>query len=255
MCISTGSGVDACGAPLDWTAAVLHSGRLSGAAGLRRARRRELRAANAHGGGETKGWSETVDRDGPKALVEALGGRNLVLVGLPGAGKSSVGKRLAARLSIPFVDADCEIEKAAGMAIADIFASHGEPAFREGEARVIARLLSDGPKVIATGGGAFMAEATRRAIAERGIAIWLDARTDVLVSRVAKRNHRPLFQGVDPRAKIEELRAARDPVFAKAPVRVTSSAGPHERVVTAVLDAVQARLPVSEGADEAADGR
>lgn len=196
-----------------------------------------------------------MDRDGPQALVEALGGRSLVLVGLPGAGKSSVGKRLAARLAIPFVDADCEIEKAAGMAIADIFATHGEPAFRDGEARVIARLLSEGPKVIATGGGAFMAAGTRQAIAERGIAIWLDARTDVLVARVSKRDHRPLFHGVDPRTKIEELRAARDPVFTEAPIRVISSAGPHERVVTAILEAVKARLPVIEGAGEAADGR
>jgi len=196
-----------------------------------------------------------VDRDGPRALLEALAGRNLVLVGLPGAGKSSVGKRLSARLAIPFVDADCEIEKAAGMPIADIFATHGEPAFREGEARVIARLLADGPKVIATGGGAFMTSETRRAIAERGVAIWLDARTDVLVSRVAKRDHRPLFHGVDPRRKIEELRAVRDAVFAEAPVRVTSSAGPHERVVTAIIEGVRTHLPAGADAGQAASER
>jgi len=173
-------------------------------------------------------------------------------VGLPGAGKSSVGKRLAARLGLPFVDADCEIEKAAGMAISEIFATRGEPAFREGEARVIARLLAEGQRVIATGGGAFMTEATRRAIAELGIAIWLDARTDVLVSRVAKRDHRPLFHGVDPKRKIEELRAVRDPVFAEAPIRVTSSSGPHERVVNAIVEALAAHLAAPAGAGEGA---
>lgn len=201
------------------------------------------------------GMERAVDGDGPRALLEALSGRNLVLVGLPGAGKSSVGKRLAARLGIPFVDADCEIEKAAGMPIAEIFAAHGEPAFREGEARVIARLLTDGQRVIATGGGAFMSEVTRRAVADRGIAIWLDARTDVLVSRVAKRDHRPLFQNVDPRQKIEELRAVRDPVFAEAPVRVTSSSGPHERVVNAIIKALSVHLSAPAGGGQAAGRR
>lgn len=176
-----------------------------------------------------------VAEDGAVALLQALQGRNLVLVGLPGAGKSTVGRRLAARLSIPFVDADSEIEKAAGMTISDIFASHGEAAFRDGEARVIARLLEDGPSVIATGGGAFMHPGTRAAIAERGLAIWLDASTDVLLSRIAKRSNRPLFHNVNPRRKLTELRRLRDPVFAEAPIRVTSCAGPHERVVGAIL--------------------
>lgn len=170
------------------------------------------------------------------ALLAALAGRNVVLVGLPGVGKSSVGRRLAAALEIPFVDADHEIEKAAGMTIADIFASRGEAAFREGEARVIARLLEDGPQVIATGGGAFMAPATRAAIAGRGLSVWLDATDEVLLSRIAKRTNRPLFNGVDPAARLAELRAVRDPVFAEAAVRVTSSAGPHERVVTKIID-------------------
>ncbi|WP_420392509.1 shikimate kinase [Acuticoccus sp.] len=174
------------------------------------------------------------------ALRAALGQRSPVLIGLPGVGKSSVGKRLAARLALPFVDADAEIEKAAGMTIAEIFRLHGEPAFRDGEARVIARLLREGPHVIATGGGAFMRPETRAAVAAEGIGIWLDASTDVLLSRIVKRSHRPLFRGVDARTKLDELRRARDPHFAEAPIRVTSSAGPHERVVSAILTALTA---------------
>ncbi|MEM7695899.1 MAG: shikimate kinase [Pseudomonadota bacterium] len=167
--------------------------------------------------------------------------RSIVLVGLPGAGKSSVGKRLAARLKLPFVDADSEIERAAGMAIAEIFKTHGEAAFREGETRVIARLLTDQIQVIATGGGAFMSPATRAAVAGNGISVWLDASTDVLVSRIEKRNHRPLFHNVDPREKLLELRAARDPFFAEADIRIASSAGPHDRVVTRIVKALKAK--------------
>ncbi|WP_108659655.1 shikimate kinase [Acuticoccus kandeliae] len=180
-----------------------------------------------------------MEQNGPKALLTALEDRNLVLVGLPGAGKSSVGKRLAARLAIPFVDADNEIEKAAGMSISDIFATHGEAEFRAGETRVITRLLEDGPKVLATGGGAYMSADTRAAIAARGVSIWLDASTDVLVSRVARRAHRPLFKDVDPHQKLLELRRLRDPVFAGADVRVVSSSGPHEKVVAAILDSLR----------------
>nr|WP_255720556.1 shikimate kinase [Acuticoccus kalidii] len=185
--------------------------------------------------------------------MQTLEGRNLVLVGLPGAGKSSVGKRLAARLAIPFVDADNEIEKAAGMSISDIFATHGETEFRAGETRVIARLMEDGPKVVATGGGAFMSAETREAIAARGVSIWLDAATDVLIARIARRTHRPLFNNVDPHAKLMELRTVRDPVFATASLRVVSSAGPHEKVVAAIIEALRKHLgatsapqPVSE---------
>jgi len=170
---------------------------------------------------------------------------NIVLVGLPGAGKSSVGRRLAARLSLPFVDADAAIEAAADMSIAEIFERHGEAAFREGEARVIARLLREGPQVIATGGGAFMSPQTRAAVAAHGISIWLDASTDVLLSRIVRRSHRPLFNGVDPRQKLLELREARDPVFAQATIRIASSAGPHDRVVNRIVRALRAhgRLP------------
>lgn len=186
--------------------------------------------------------------DGLTLLSAAIRSRNLVLVGLPGAGKSSVGKRLSARLRMPFVDADCEIERAAGMSVSEIFASRGEAAFRDGEARVIARLLREGPQVIATGGGAFMAAATRSLIASDGIAIWLDASTDVLLSRIVKRNTRPLFHNVDRLEKLLALRAVRDPLFAEAPIRVMSSSGPHERVVTAILTELQAYRPTQQPA-------
>ncbi|WMS41604.1 shikimate kinase [Acuticoccus sp. MNP-M23] len=167
--------------------------------------------------------------------------QNIVLVGLPGVGKSSVGRRLAYRLGLPFVDADNAIEDAAGMSIPDIFTTHGEAAFREGETRVITRLLRDGPQVVATGGGAFMSAETRAAVAELGISVWLDASNEVLVSRIAKRNHRPLFRGVDPNEKLKELRAVRDPLFAEANIRVASSFGPHERVVNRIVRALRAR--------------
>ncbi|MEM6762713.1 MAG: shikimate kinase [Pseudomonadota bacterium] len=186
----------------------------------------------------------------PPSQMSAVGGdlrHNIVLVGLPGAGKSSVGRRLAGRLSIPFVDADAEIEIAAGMTIAEIFKTRGEVEFRAGETRVIRRLLEGGPQVIATGGGAFMSPDTRQAIAEHGVSVWLDATTDVLLSRIVKRNHRPLFHDVDPRQKLMELRAVRDPVFAGADIRVTSSAGPHERVVARIVRALNARNEKREG--------
>lgn len=181
---------------------------------------------------------ESPERQAPPATD------NIVLVGLPGVGKSSVGRRLANRLDLPFADADVEIERAAGMSIKDIFATHGEAAFRDGETRVIARLLREGPRVIATGGGAFMSPATREAIAAHGISVWLDASNEVLLARIARRNNRPLFNGVDPRERLKELRAARDPVFAEAHIRIASSAGPHERVVNRIINAlrVQGRL-------------
>src|SRR6185437_10594591 len=130
-------------------------------------------------------------------LASSLGRRSIVLVGMMGAGKSSIGRRLATRLAIPFVDADTEIEQAAGMSIPDIFATHGEPAFRAGEARVIARLLDSGPQVLATGGGAFMNADTRVAIAAKGISIWLKADIEVLLRRIKRRHDRPLLQTQD----------------------------------------------------------
>jgi shikimate kinase len=175
---------------------------------------------------------------------ERLGGRSVVLVGLMGAGKSTVGRRLAARLSMPFKDADAEIEAAAGMSVADIFATHGEPYFREGERRVLARLLQEGPIVLATGGGAFMHPETRARIAEAGVSIWLKADLDVLMRRVRKRSNRPLLKNADPEASMRRLMTMRQPVYALADITVESRDTPHERVVDDALNALLAWLPV-----------
>src|SRR5580692_4162364 len=166
-------------------------------------------------------------------ILHALGRRSVVLVGMMGVGKSSVGRRLAARLDIPFVDADSEIEKAAQMSIAEIFARHGEADFRSGEARVIARLLEAGPQVLATGGGAIMNPDTRAAIKAKGVSIWLSAEFEVLMRRINKRkNDRPMLQTADPAATLRELLAVREPVYAQADIAVQSREGPHEAIVS-----------------------
>jgi shikimate kinase len=162
--------------------------------------------------------------------------RTLVLVGLMGAGKSSVGRRLAARLALPFTDADAEIEAAAGMTVSEIFARHGEPAFRDGERRVIARLLGDPVHVLATGGGAFMEPRTRAVIRERAVSIWLRAELDELVRRVARRSDRPLLKGDDPRAVLERLMAERYPIYAEADVTVASGSGSTDETVERILE-------------------
>ena len=166
------------------------------------------------------------------AIRAALERRSIVLVGMMGVGKSSIGRRLAARLGIPFVDADTEIEKAAGMSIADIFARHGEADFRSGEARVIARLLESGPQVLATGGGAFMNADTRAAIKAKGVSIWLSAEFDVLMRRINKRkNERPMLQTADPAETLRQLLAEREPIYAQADLTVQSREVPHEAIV------------------------
>lgn len=162
----------------------------------------------------------------------------IVLVGLMGVGKSTVGKRLAHRLGLPFVDADNAIEEAAGMSIPDIFAQFGEPYFRDGERRVIQRLIDGRPKVIATGGGAFVNDATRALILSDALAVWLDADIDVLVERVRRRDTRPLLRGKDPATVLRELAAVRNPLYAQAHVRVTSNNSPHEATVRAILSAI-----------------
>ncbi|HEX8664013.1 MAG TPA: shikimate kinase [Beijerinckiaceae bacterium] len=177
-----------------------------------------------------------------EAVRRRLGRRSVVLVGLMGAGKSTVGRRLAARLNLPFTDADHEIETAAGMSIPDIFAAHGEPYFRDGERRVIARLLRDGPMVLATGGGAYMDPQTRARIAEAGVSLWLKADFDVLMRRVRKRQNRPLLQNPDPEATMRRLIEARHPVYALADVMVESREIPHDRVVQDALLALHAWL-------------
>lgn len=167
--------------------------------------------------------------------------RPIVLVGLMGVGKSTVGKRLATRLGLPFVDADHEIEAAAGLTVSEIFDRFGEQQFRDGERRVIARLVEDSPKVIAAGGGAFMQPETRKLILDRAIAIWLDADIDVLTERVRRRSGtRPLLNGRDERQVLTELAALRNPIYALAPIHIRSEAMPHEETVEAIMKALSA---------------
>ncbi|MEV4935467.1 shikimate kinase [Sphingobium sp. LMA1-1-1.1] len=160
----------------------------------------------------------------------------IVLVGMMGVGKSTVGRRLAARLGLGFVDADEEIEKAAGMTITEMFERYGEDYFRDGERRVIARLMDGEPKVIATGGGAFMQEETRALILDHALAIWLNADIDTLVDRVSRREGRPLLKGKDPRVVLTELAAIRNPVYALCPIHVKSAAAPHDVAVDSIME-------------------
>jgi shikimate kinase len=177
-----------------------------------------------------------------KRVREALGSRTIVLVGLMGAGKSSIGRRLAHRLGLPFVDADTEIEKAADLTIPEIFEKHGEPYFRAGEVRVVARILESGPQVLATGGGAYMNPETRTRIRERGISLWLKAELDVLMKRVKRRGDRPLLKADDPQAVLKRLMDERYPVYAEADLTVVSREASHEEVVDDVLAALAEHL-------------
>jgi len=179
------------------------------------------------------------------ALAAALGRRSIVLVGMMGAGKSSIGRRVAARLGIPFVDADVEIEQAAGMSIADIFAAHGEPYFRAGEARVIARLLEQGPQVLATGGGAFINVQTRANISDKAISVWLKAEIDVLTRRLRRRTDRPLLKTADPMATLANLLAERDPIYGEADVTVISREISHDVIVGEIIAAVCGKLGIA----------
>ena len=179
------------------------------------------------------------------AVVTALGRRSAVLVGMMGAGKSSIGRRVALRLGIPFVDADAEIELAhAGMTIPEIFSTHGEPYFRSGEARVIARLLDSGPQVLATGGGAFINPETRALIGAKGISIWLKAEFDVLMRRIRRRHDRPLLKTDDPGATLRALMEERYPVYALADLTVQSREVPHEKIVDEIVNGLAARVGV-----------
>ena len=174
---------------------------------------------------------------GPESVVvRALGGRSIVLVGMMGAGKSSIGRRLAGRLGIPFIDADTEIESAAGMTIPEIFEKHGEPYFRAGEARVIARLLDNGPQVLATGGGAVMDPQTRALIVQKGISIWLKADIDVLLKRTKRRNDRPLVE------KIKDLLPVREPIYAQANIIIHSRDEPHDTIIDEIMGELPKRL-------------
>ncbi|MFO1058053.1 MAG: shikimate kinase [Dongiaceae bacterium] len=175
----------------------------------------------------------------------ALRDRTIALVGLMGAGKSCIGRRLAARLELPFVDADREIEEAAGCSIPEIFARHGEQAFRDGERRVILRLLEGPPHVLATGGGAFMDPRTRASIREHAVSVWLRADLELLLRRVSRRTDRPLLQVADPRGRLTQLMAERHPVYAEADVIVDSADGPAEVTLERVLAGLAAARPAA----------
>jgi shikimate kinase len=185
---------------------------------------------------------KTAENAQETAIVRALGQRSVVLVGMMGAGKSSVGRRLAGRLGIPFVDADTEIETAAGMSIPEIFDNHGEPYFRAGEARVIARLLTNGPQVLATGGGSMMDGNTRALMRDKGISIWLKADLETLLRRTKRRNDRPLVE------KIKELLPLREPVYSQADIVVQSRDDPHDSIVEEIVAALPKHLGMTEEA-------
>ena len=188
------------------------------------------------------------------ALLAALGRRSIVLVGMMGAGKSSIGRRLAQRLGVNFVDADAEIEAAAGMTIAEIFANYGEPDFRSGEARVIARLLDQGQQVLATGGGAFMNPETRAGIRQKGLSVWLKADFEVLMRRVKRRAtaDRPMLQG-DPAQRIRQLMSERYPVYGEADVTVVSREVSHDTIVNEIVAALSDILGVTAAAVNVAE--
>ncbi len=167
-----------------------------------------------------------------------LSTQSLVLVGLMGAGKSAIGRRVGAELTLPFLDADNEIEAAAGQSIEDIFSQHGEPYFRDREEKVIERLLLDTPSILATGGGAFMSEKTRANIKKHGISIWLKADIDILMERVGRRDHRPLLKAEDPHAIMQKLIDQRYPIYEKADITIQSRDVPHEVIVQEIIDAL-----------------
>ncbi len=171
-----------------------------------------------------------------------LTGRTIALVGLMGVGKSSIGRRLAKALGLPFRDADAEIEKAAGRSVGDIFSELGEAEFRAGERKVIARLLEERPHVLATGGGAFVDAQTRAVLKEKAIVVWLQADIDTLVERVGRRDSRPLLRERDPREVLSALLETRAPHYAEADIVVETGNGPHEAVVKAIIAALRDRL-------------
>jgi shikimate kinase/3-dehydroquinate synthase len=176
------------------------------------------------------------ETDTVELIKSHLGHRSIVLVGLMGCGKSSVGKRLAAKLGLPFIDADEEIEKVAAKTISEIFADQGEDFFRDRERKVIRRLLGNGPQVLATGGGAYMHAETRQSIRDMGISIWLKAELAVLMRRVGKRDTRPLLKTGNPEATMRKLIDARYPVYAEAEITVESRDEPHDTIVTEITN-------------------
>jgi len=198
------------------------------------------------------GSKQEAQKASDAALVRALDSRSIIMVGMMGAGKTTVGRRLAARLGIPFTDADAKIEEAAGKTIADIFADHGEDDFRAGERKVIARLLESGPQVLATGGGAFICDETRAKIEQAGVSVWLRADFDTLIRRVRRRATRPLLRCGNREQVMRKLMNERYPVYAKADVTVTTRDVPHEVIVGEIVDALKAHFGVAEAPAEGA---
>lgn len=188
------------------------------------------------------------DTDAVKFVRENIGAHSIVLVGLMGCGKSAIGRRLAAKLEMPFVDADDEIEKAAGKSISDIFAEHGEVAFREGERKVIARLLGNGPQVLATGGGAFMDAQTRANVRQSAVSVWLRAELPVLMKRVMRRDNRPLLKTGDPEAVMRRLIDERYPVYGEADIRIESRDVPHDFIVREIVQKLKSAPTLVSGA-------
>ncbi|MTI18291.1 shikimate kinase [Rhodobacteraceae bacterium RKSG542] len=183
-------------------------------------------------------------------IIQRLGDKSIVLVGIMGCGKSTVGRRLAQYLSLPFIDADAEIERAADRTIKEIFEEHGEPYFREGEKRVISRLLGEGPHVLATGGGAFMNDETRARIKEAGVSVWMKAELPVIMQRVRKRPTRPLLQTADPEGTMRKLMDERYPIYAQADMTIWSRDVTHEAVMEEILKALEEGLPRAPEAEQ-----
>lgn len=198
-------------------------------------------------GAEPESGRQPNGRAAVRAVKSALGRRTIALVGMMGAGKSSVGRRLAAALDLSFVDADAEIERVADMTIPEIFEKYGEPFFRDREAKVVARLLEAGPQVLATGGGAWMNPETRDRIGEAGVSVWLKADLEVLLRRVKKRGGRPLLAAPDPEAVLRRLVDERYPVYALADITITSRDAPHEQTVADLVAALADLIAAEDG--------
>ncbi|MGH6858847.1 MAG: shikimate kinase [Phyllobacterium sp.] len=186
-----------------------------------------------------------------KTIRTQLGGKSIVLVGLMGAGKSTVGKKLASLVELPFFDADHEIEKVSTMTIPELFEAYGEAEFRDLERRVIARMLEEGPIVLATGGGAYMNEQTRGAIAAEGVSLWLKAELDVLMARVVRKQNRPLLKHADPRGVMERLMHERHPIYALADLTVSSREEKKEVIALEAMQALAAHLGANSNREAA----
>ena len=181
-------------------------------------------------------------REQAEFIRQSLGDKSIVLVGLMGAGKTSVGRRLAARLNLPFTDADKEIEIAAGQTIGEIFSEHGEAYFRDGERRVIERLLNNGPQILATGGGAYINQEIRDNIIDHGISVWLRANLETLMERTSRRDHRPLLKTGDPKTVMQHLIEERYPVYAEADITIKSRKVPHDVIVDEIAGALKQKF-------------